>query len=120
MKTRNLAATCLLALLCVPASAQLRFAGTYDLGSGYETGETSAGLFSYGVATAARDGTVAYTVYCPRTGDRGAGSGTISKNGTFSLNNGVSGTVKLVSRTIDAIGDFVDPFGSGFFAMSKK
>jgi len=101
------------------AQAQSRFAGNYDLASGYESGP-GLGTFGMGTATASRSGAVAYTVYYPRSEDTGAGSGTISKNGTFTLNNGVTGSVKLVSKVIDAIGEFTDPFGSGFFGLIKR
>ena len=117
-----LAASVALVGFTLTANAQRRFAGTYDLGSGYESGP-GKGTFSYGVATVSRDGTAAYTLYSPANSpdeQNNSGSGKIDNKGIFSFNNNVSGAVKLVSTTIDAIGDFTDPFGSGFFGLTKK
>jgi hypothetical protein len=111
-----------LGIFTLTANAQRRFAGTYDLGSGYESGP-GKGTFSYGVATVARDGTAAYTLYSPANSpeeQNNSGSGKINNKGVFSFNNDVSGVVRLVSTTIDAIGDFTDSFGSGFFGLTKK
>jgi len=100
-------------------SAQSQLRGNYDLVSGYESGP-GLGTFGYGTATVSRDGQAAYTVYYPLSDDSGAGSGQINSKGVFVLNNGVSGRVRLLSKVIDAIGDFSDDFGSGFFGLTKK
>jgi hypothetical protein len=112
----------LLLFLCAAASAQSRFAGNYELGTGYKSHylASEVGTFGFGTATASRDGVVAYTVYYPGSNNYAAGTGTIDKKGVFSMNNGVTGTVRLVSKVIDAIGDFSDPYGSGFFGLSKR
>ena len=105
--------------LAATASAQSQFKGTYDLFSGYESGP-GLGTFGKGIATVDRDGQVAYTVYYESSDDSGSGSGAINSRGIFVLNNGVSGRIRLLSKVIDAIGEFEDDFGSGFFGLTKK
>jgi hypothetical protein len=119
MKILAVTAAGVLFALLSSASAQSQLRGNYDLVSGYDSGP-GLGTFGYGTATVSRDGRAAYTVYYPLSDDSGAGSGQVNTKGVFVLNNGVSGRVRLLSKVIDAIGEFSDDFGSGFFGLTKK
>jgi hypothetical protein len=102
----------------VSAHAQSKFAGRYDLLSGYSTGQ-AAGLFGYGIATIARNGNASYSAYFPFLGSTGYGSGRINSRGVFSLNNGTSGSATLMGNRV-AVGNFWDGLGTGYFGLRKK
>jgi hypothetical protein len=104
--------------LSVLAHAQSKFAGRYDLIAGYSSG-SPAGLFGYGVASAARNGRVSYSAYYPYLNITGSGTGRVRSDGVFSYNNGVSGSAKIVGNRV-AVGNFRDSEGRGFFAVRRK
>jgi hypothetical protein len=104
--------------ISVSANAQSKFAGSYDLIAGYSRG-WPAGLFGYGVATAARNGNVSYSAYYPYLNITGKGTGKINSKGRFSLNNGTTGSASILSNRV-AVGNFRDSEGRGFFALRKK
>jgi len=102
----------------VSAHAQSKFAGRYDLISGYSSG-WPAGLFGYGVASAARNGRVSYSAYYPYLNVTGNGTGKINSRGVFSLNNGTTGSGRILGNRV-AVGNFSDSEGRGFFALRKR
>jgi hypothetical protein len=112
------AATVILVTLSASAHAQKKFAGRYDLISGYSSGWPS-GLFGYGVATAARNGRVSYSAYYPFLNETGSGTGRMNSKGIFALNNGVTGSARLLGNRV-AVGNFRDNEGRGFFAIRKR
>jgi hypothetical protein len=100
------------------ANAQSQFAGSYDLIAGYSRG-WPAGLFGYGVATAARNGNVSYSSYYAYLKVTGRGTGRMNNRGVFALNNGVTGSARLLGNRV-AVGNFRDSEGRGFFALRKR
>jgi len=100
------------------ALAQSKFAGKYDLLSGYTDGYY-AGLFGYGIASVSRKGVASYSSYYPYVGVSGSGTGTINSKGIFRLNNGTSGTAAILSRRV-GVGKFNDSMGNGLFALKKR
>jgi hypothetical protein len=102
----------------VSAHAQSKYAGRYDLLSGYSVGWPS-GLFGYGIATFSRKGVVGYSAYFPYLGGTGRGSGRINSKGVFSLNNGTTGSARMLGNRV-AVGNFRDSDGRGFFALRKR
>jgi hypothetical protein len=113
-----LIAVLLTAGFSISAQAQSRFAGRYDLLSGYTTG-SNRGLFGYGIATASRWGAVSYTAYYPRLQGSGSGTGRINSKGAFRLNNGTTGSAQMYGNRV-AVGTFRDAYGGGFFGLRKK
>ena len=102
----------------VSANAQSQFAGRYHLLSGYTTGGYF-GLFGYGAASISSTGAAFYTAYYPRLRSSGSGRGSITRAGTFSLNNGVRGSAQMYGARV-AVGMFRDAYGTGWFGLSKR
>jgi hypothetical protein len=102
----------------VSAHAQSKFAGRYDLIAGYSSG-SPAGLFGYGVSSAARNGRVSSTLYFPYHRTTWKGTGRVSRDGVFSYTDGVRGSAKIIGNRV-GVGNFRNSEGRGFFAFRRK